>query len=130
MTYSEALEALKREFPHVSGEQIEMMYRRVRGQWESALHVLRRFLLSAETTPDDPDHYANYSVPYLWAAAIRRREARRSPAAVAARELARQQYEEPGEIEIDDDAEVSECEDGGAWVQAWVRVSDEDLTGE
>lgn len=31
------------------------------------------------------------------------------------------------DIEIDNDAEVS-VSDGGAWVQAWVFVSDDDVT--
>ena len=44
------------------------------------------------------------------------------------RELAREQYEEEGKLEVDEDATVSEVEDNedgdnGAYVQAWVWVS-------
>lgn len=45
--------------------------------------------------------------------------------------LARQCYEDEGTIEIDDDAKLSEVEDGdnGAYVQAWVWVSFADRPG-
>lgn len=42
------------------------------------------------------------------------------------REAARTKWEEEGECEIDDLAVVSVSEDGGAYVQAWVWVSNED----
>jgi len=35
-------------------------------------------------------------------------------------ELARQQHEEDGEVEIDDNAQLSEGDDNGCYVQAWV----------
>lgn len=38
-------------------------------------------------------------------------------------ELARDTIEKEGEIEFDDDAKVSEDDDNGAYVQAWVWVS-------
>ena len=41
------------------------------------------------------------------------------------REMARAEWEKDGEIEIDDDAVISESEDGGAYVQAWVWVYDD-----
>jgi hypothetical protein len=37
-------------------------------------------------------------------------------------ELAREQWASDGEIEIDDNAIISEGEDPGAYVQAWVWV--------
>jgi hypothetical protein len=37
-------------------------------------------------------------------------------------ELARQQYQQEGYVEIDDNAEVSEGKDQGVYVQAWVWV--------
>jgi len=40
------------------------------------------------------------------------------------RQAAKRQYEEDGQIEIDDDAIVSMSDDGGAYVQAWVYVSE------
>jgi hypothetical protein len=40
---------------------------------------------------------------------------------------ARAQYHKDGEIEIDDGALVSRGDDPGAYVQAWVWVSDEEL---
>ena len=40
------------------------------------------------------------------------------------RDQAREEWVREGEIEIDDDAEVSISEDGGAYVQAWVWVAD------
>jgi hypothetical protein len=46
---------------------------------------------------------------------------------------ARSQYESEGEIEIDDNAKVSRAEgnpDVGAFVQAWVWVSDEEASQE
>jgi hypothetical protein len=39
---------------------------------------------------------------------------------------AKRMFTEPGEIEIDEDAKLSDA-GGGAWVQAWVRVPDEEL---
>lgn len=41
------------------------------------------------------------------------------------REQAKRTYEDEGTLEIADDAKVSQCETG-AYVQAWVWVSDED----
>lgn len=38
------------------------------------------------------------------------------------RELARDQHEREGTLEIDDEATVSFSDDGGAYVQAWVWV--------
>ena len=38
-------------------------------------------------------------------------------------DLARDRLERDGEIEFDDDAKVSESEDNGAYVQAWLWVS-------
>jgi hypothetical protein len=38
------------------------------------------------------------------------------------RELARDAYQVGGEIEIDEDAKVSQGDDNGAYVQAWVWV--------
>ena len=43
------------------------------------------------------------------------------------REGARRLWCEDGEIEIDEGATVSVSDDGGAYVQAWVWVSDSDL---
>jgi len=46
---------------------------------------------------------------------------------------ARSQYESEGEIEIDDNAKLSRAEgnpDDGAFVQAWVWVSDEEACQE
>jgi hypothetical protein len=46
---------------------------------------------------------------------------------------ARSQYESEGEIEIDDNAKLSRAEgnpDDGAFVQAWVLVSDEEASQE
>ena len=43
------------------------------------------------------------------------------------REGARRLWYEDGEIEIDEGATVSVSDDGGAYVQAWVWVSDSDL---
>ena len=46
---------------------------------------------------------------------------------------ARSQYESEGEIEIDDNAKLSRAEgnpDDGAFVQAWVWVSDEEASKE
>lgn len=40
------------------------------------------------------------------------------------REKAKQLYEHEGDIEIDSDAKVSRGTDNGAYVQAWVWVSD------
>lgn len=40
----------------------------------------------------------------------------------AIRALAKEQVEVEGELEIDDDAVVSEGDDNGAYVQAWVWV--------
>ena len=42
------------------------------------------------------------------------------------REVARDNYNEFGVLEIDKDAEVSVGEDG-AWVRAWVRVENEEV---
>lgn len=42
------------------------------------------------------------------------------------REAADEQYGEEGSIEIDDDAQVSSAGDGGAYVQAWVYVRDDE----
>lgn len=39
---------------------------------------------------------------------------------------ARARYHREGEVEIDDNAVVSESDDGGAYVAAWVWVSDAD----
>ena len=39
------------------------------------------------------------------------------------REMAREEYVREGEIEVDDNAVVSEGDDNGAYVQAWVWVS-------
>ena len=47
-------------------------------------------------------------------------------------ERARTLYEREGEIEIDDDARVSETEghpDGGFYISAWVWVPDSDAEG-
>ena len=41
-------------------------------------------------------------------------------------EQARQNYGRDGEIEIDDEPVISHGEDHGAYVAAWVWVSDED----
>lgn len=41
------------------------------------------------------------------------------------REQAKRTYEDEGTLEIDDEATVSQC-GTGAYVQAWVWVSDED----
>ena len=41
---------------------------------------------------------------------------------------ARQMWHRDGEIEIDDWPLISPSEDGGAYVQAWLWVSNEDLT--
>ncbi len=38
------------------------------------------------------------------------------------RERAREQYGEPGSVEIDSGAPVISCGDGSAWVAAWVLV--------
>ncbi len=38
-------------------------------------------------------------------------------------ELARAEYEREGEVEIDDNAKLSEGEDNGSYVAAWVWVS-------
>lgn len=38
------------------------------------------------------------------------------------RNIAKEQLQKDGELEIDDDAVVSISEDGGAYVQAWVWV--------
>lgn len=38
---------------------------------------------------------------------------------------AKRQYHNGGEIEIDDNARLSMSEDGGCYVQAWVRVGKE-----
>jgi len=38
-------------------------------------------------------------------------------------QMARDEYEREGEIEIDDNAKLSEGDDNGAYVQAWVWVS-------
>ena len=35
---------------------------------------------------------------------------------------AKNEYQDPGRIEIDDDAVVSKSEDDGAYVQAWVYI--------
>jgi hypothetical protein len=35
-------------------------------------------------------------------------------------ELAREQHQEEGEVEIDDNAQLSEGDDNGCYVQAWV----------
>lgn len=46
---------------------------------------------------------------------------------------ARSQYQTEGEIEIDDNAKVSRAEgnpDNGAFVQAWVWISDEEAKQE
>ena len=46
---------------------------------------------------------------------------------------ARSQYQSEGEIEIDDNAKLSRAEDNpdtGAFVQAWVWVSDEEASQE
>ena len=46
---------------------------------------------------------------------------------------ARSQYESEGEIEVDDNAKLSRAEgnpDFGAFVQAWVWVSDEEASQE
>lgn len=51
----------------------------------------------------------------------------RAPAFVAA---ARRLHTVEGECEIDDDAKVSISSDGGAYVQAWVWVDDDDLEEE
>jgi hypothetical protein len=45
----------------------------------------------------------------------------------AYRQAAKQMYEEEGKIEIDRNAVVSQGADPGAYVQAWVWVSDDDL---
>ena len=42
------------------------------------------------------------------------------------RAQARAKYEDEGQIEIDEGAEVSRGDDPGAYVQAWVWVADED----
>lgn len=41
------------------------------------------------------------------------------------RERARAQYGSD-EIEVDDDAQISRAQDGGAWVQAWVYIDTTD----
>lgn len=38
---------------------------------------------------------------------------------------AREQYQQDGEVEIDDNAVVSRGSDNGAYVQAWVWVDDD-----
>ncbi len=45
-------------------------------------------------------------------------------------EAARRQYEKEGEIEVDETAVVSRGEDEGAYVQAWVWVSNSELEEE
>jgi hypothetical protein len=53
----------------------------------------------------------------------------RKPSDKKMRAAAKTQYHTDGEIEIDDDAEISRSErneDGGAYVAAWVWVRDED----
>jgi hypothetical protein len=40
------------------------------------------------------------------------------------RELAREQYQSDGEIEIDDNAVISRGADNGSYVQAWVWVAE------
>lgn len=37
-------------------------------------------------------------------------------------DLARAEHQEDGKLEIDEDAKLSEGDDNGAWVQAWVWV--------
>ena len=44
----------------------------------------------------------------------------------AYRRAARAEYEREGEVEIDDNAVISRGDDAGAYVQAWVWVSDEE----
>jgi hypothetical protein len=43
------------------------------------------------------------------------------------RVAAAKKWEKEGEIEIDSDAEVSRSADNGAYVQAWVWISDDDI---
>lgn len=38
-------------------------------------------------------------------------------------EMARNEHQDDGEVEIDDDAKLSEGSDNGTYVQAWVWVS-------
>ncbi|MDE4297039.1 hypothetical protein PXK56_17780 [Phaeobacter gallaeciensis] len=45
---------------------------------------------------------------------------------VAYHRAAKRRHESEGEVEIDDGAQVNVFEDGGAYVQAWVWVTDED----
>lgn len=45
----------------------------------------------------------------------------------AYREAARECHQEDGVLEVDDDAVISFGDDPGAYVQAWVWVSEEDL---
>lgn len=48
-----------------------------------------------------------------------------NPKANQYRAMAKEKWESEGECEIDDNAIVSESEDGGAYVQAWVWVDNE-----
>ncbi len=45
----------------------------------------------------------------------------------AYRRAARAEYHREGEVEIDDNAVISRGDDAGAYVQAWVWVSDEEV---
>ena len=46
------------------------------------------------------------------------------------RDAARSIWGQDGQLEIDDDAPVSKGEDDGAYVQAWVWVSDDEVAAE
>jgi len=43
---------------------------------------------------------------------------KRHPAVKKAHDL----YDDGENVRVDDDAEISECDDGSCWVQAWVHV--------
>ena len=149
MTYEEAIHGIMSAHPNLDSDQVRAMFddelktqyvdgKRYKRALEDAQRLILLWLREAEIGPDMAKVIVGHRRAYVWAAVVRQQAAPpkpgtaadTSPATEAYRIKAREIYQVEGECEIDDAAEVSISDSGGAYVQAWVWVSDEDLTGE
>ena len=149
MSYEEVITGIMRTHPKLDSDQIRAMFddelktqyvdgKRYKRALEDTQWLILLWLKEAELSQDMARFVAYHRRAYIWAALVREQmrppedgtRGDNSPATEAYRSKAREIYQVEGECEIDDAAEVSISDSGGAYVQAWVWVSDEDLTGE
>lgn len=149
MSYEEAITRIMRAHPNLDSDQVRAMFddelraqyvdgKRYKRALEETQRLILLWLREAELSQDMVRFVVSHRRAYVWAALVREQmkppedgtKGDTSPATEAYRSKAREMYQVEGECEIDDAAEVSISDSGGAYVQAWVWVSDEDLSGE